>query len=324
MFVSVVDGLIIMDPNDLVTFGDPTGNTTNPTLSMFPTFPYWNSTEGRDTYLGDGILIRINHTGSPPMIGSQVTLFGVTVTVQDRLLLTHPSDPNDVSDLWVWKVDTSLALPTLQPITEPLVADDDLIMIGTGHRRANTRTLWNIQNVPGPSNDIWTADASQHTAEAKGFQTVSDGVQRWGTNKVADINLDLDLGGGVSVAGYSTGFSFTNATAWEAQGTTGDSAGPVYVFQDGLWRLTGLMHTVNLFDGQPINQQGFVAVEEYNLSNLSDTSKTFISDLNAYQDQLVAFGVLIPEPATLPSIILVAVLVARRSRRVRQGVRLRA
>ncbi len=316
MIMSTAGGLMIMDPNDPVTFGDPTGNTTNPAFSMFPNFPYWNSTEGRNTYLGDGILIRVNHVGAPPTIGSPVTVLGVSATVVDRQLLQHPFDPNDITDLWLWKIDTPLALSTLYPITQPLSNGDDVIMTGKGHRRANDRTLWDIQVVAGPGNDIWTAGASGPNAEAKGFLTVSDNVRRWGTNKVALANLDLDFGGGIGVAGFSTDFSFTNATAWEAQGTNDDSSGPVFVFQDGAWRLAGLIHSVTGFDGQPTNQQGIVAVDEYNLFDPSGltSSYTSISDLSHYEDQLIAFGVVMPEPAIGSSVILAALLLARRRR----------
>ena len=317
LIVSNSDGLMIMDPNDLVTFGDPTGNTENPATSMFPGFGFWNNTESRDTYLGDGILIRVNHTGAPPGIGSQVTLFGVSVTVEDRLRLKFPPALNDDSDLWVWKVDTALALPTLYPITQALSADDDVIMTGQGHRRANGRTLWDIQVAPGPDNDTWTAGASEPTAEARGFLTVSEGVRRWGTNKVALTDVELGGSGGVTTAAFSTDFSLSNATAWEAQGTNNDSSGPVFVFQGGAWRLAGLIHGLNEFDGQPLNQQGVVAVDDYDLPNPPDnftSSHTFISDLSAYEDQLTAFGVLIPEPATLSIVVLAAAVFMRRHR----------
>ena len=88
----------------------------------------------------------------------------------------------------------------------------------------------------------------------------------------------------------------------------------------GQWVLTGLMHSISLFEGQP-DAPAYAGIYAYTHPSAPGqvfSSLTYISDLSDYTDQLVDFGVSVPEPTAAAGLGAIAMgLLARRVRRRR-------
>lgn len=304
-------GLIVMDPANLSIA--PT-NTTAPG-GAYADFGYWNNMLGAHTYLGNGYLLSAHHVGALP---ATINIQGNSYDRIDQRRLTDPGDPAKLTDLWVWKIGGASplpSLPTVLPIFTDPVAGEKTLLIGDGFSRANGPTFWDITANPGDDDDVWTVVTDQGVADASGFLTAAGSEQkRWGTNLVYDADNDFEINGSLT-RGYMTNFSLTSATEFEAQATNADSAGPVFVKRDGVWMLTGLMHVVSMFDGQPDSPShpGIYSYVDPSMPGMVQSSQTGISDLSEYVDQLSAFGVTVPEPTGFAAGAVLAMgLLARR------------
>ena len=118
------------------------------------------------------------------------------------------------------------------------------------------------------------------------------GVMRWGTNRVQDVAIyDLDPGPSSNLATYvRTDFDAPtpppNTTAYEAQGSVGDSGGGLFIYRGGAWVLGGIAHFVDDPDEDPTNPSEYGDLTAY-----SDvfTNRTLINNIT---------GTLIPEPSS--------------------------
>lgn len=117
------------------------------------------------------------------------------------------------------------------------------------------------------------------------------GAMRWGTNRVEDVaiyDLDSDPIGTNLVTYVRTDFdaSAPNATAYEAQGSAGDSGGGLFIYRGGTWVLGGIAHFVDDPDEVPTNPS-----EHGDITAYSDvfTYRTLINNIT---------GTLIPEPSS--------------------------
>lgn len=117
------------------------------------------------------------------------------------------------------------------------------------------------------------------------------GAMRWGTNRVEDVaiyDLDDDPVGTNLVTYVRTDFDASppNATAYEAQGSVGDSGGGLFIYRNGTWVLGGIAHFVDDPDEGPTNPS-----EHGDLTGYSDvfTYRTLINNIT---------GTLIPEPSS--------------------------
>jgi hypothetical protein len=308
------DGIIVMDPTALST---APANTAAPG-GAYADFGYWDNMLGAHTYLGNGYLLSTNHVGALP---TSINIGGTSYDRIDQRRLMDPAMPSTPTDLWVWKIggpNPLPNLPTILPILTTPVVNETTLIIGDGYSRANGPTFWDITVNSGDDDDTWTPVANEAAADAKGFLTSDDQVKRWGTNRVHDPDEDIEFDGTLT-RGYATNFSLTNATEFESQATNHDSAGPVFVKRNGVWMLTGLMHVVGAFDGQP-RSPGFAGVYAYEDPGLTGVvlgSTTVISDLSDYTTQLAAFGVTVPEPGA-PLLIMTAGAIASLLRRRRR------
>lgn len=307
-------GLLVIDPAALTT----APNTTSAPGGAYADFGYWNNMLGIHTYLGNGYLLSAHHVGALP---TSINILGNAYNRIDQRRLTDPADPTTLTDLWVWKIDGPSplpSLPTILPILSDPVAGETTLLIGDGLSRANGPTFWDITFNPEDDDDVWTVITDENAADAKGFLPAAGSHQkRWGANLVHDADSDIEFDNGLLTRGYTTDFSLTNATEFEAQATNDDSAGPVFVKRNGVWMLTGLMLAVGAFENQP-NTPGVAGIYSYlhpTRPGEEFANTTQISDLSEYTDQLAAFGVTVPEPAGITAGALLAMgLLARRRR----------
>ena len=175
-----------------------------------------------------------------------------------------------------------------------------MAMVGRGRVQAAALTWWQVTEVAGSGNDIWTETVeSDPNANAAGFLTSSTQTVRWGRNEIDGVGLDISYGAG-QVRAFSTVFDFGGLTE-EAQAVVGDSGGAVFAQNGSGWVLAGMMAAVGTFDNQPGGANTAV------FGNV-----TAALDLSFYRDSILQA---VPEPS-IPAFMAVGVssLVIRRRR----------
>ncbi|MEO0586863.1 MAG: PEP-CTERM sorting domain-containing protein [Planctomycetota bacterium] len=262
----------------VINGGDGSGNTTADTVAFGEAFDAV-TTEGvgNAVYLGNGVAIKPFHTAGGASGDGEV--FGETVVGAQRLF---EPDGSSLTDLEMIRVDVAPNVPALSIVSVAPSVNDTVRLIGSGANREATETMWNITGVG--QNATWTETGVPAIADAEGFKPVISsgntrfGDTRWGTNQV-DSFLDFQSNNAGIIDGFRTVFS-ENGGANEATAVGQDSGGAVVVFNQGSgeWELAGLMHAIQVFDGQP--DVPFTAV--YGQS-------TLISDLTLYVDQINIF-----------------------------------
>ncbi len=321
---SAAQALMIVDGAQYAsngTFGNASGNTTAPggTLSDFS---YWNNASNPYLYLGNQRLLFAVHFGTVN-VGGTVNVAGMNYTVLQKDILQDP-DNMSPSDLMVIKIDGTPSLPTVKPITSSLLVGEETLMIGSGAKRDTNATAWKINYATNP--DTWSVAGSGDTVNARGFLAISSSEKRWGTNTVSYSDADFSTAAGSVTQGFATTFSLDdgNRTIYEAQATNGDSSGSVFVKRDGKWEVAGLMHSIggtltappfdgDVFSGQPSSPaySGIYSYTQPGDPNIYSNT-TYISDLSRYTSQLVALGVVVPEPSSLMLLAVSTGLLLRR------------
>jgi hypothetical protein len=319
-FPRSASALLIIDPTS-PTFGNANGNTSAP-AGAYSDFQYWSNYFPGGAYIGNGYFMSALHVFTP---GDQTTFNGVTYNTTSKVLLHAPGNAGIHTDIWIWKVDGTPAVPSSSIITSTPTAGEEVLIVAGGAGRRSTPTYWDVTyNNPGA--DVWTETPTAPTAEAKGFFADGVGGKRWGTNKVALSNVSLEFDTSYITEGFATEFSLIDSTPWEAQGSNGDSGGPIYVKRGGQWYLAGFTEAIgsiqngepaNFFDGQPTAAPypGIFYYTNPDFPGQVMGSATYFSDLSAYQDQLLAFGVPLPEPATATGLLLFTAYAALARRR---------
>ncbi|MEM6332237.1 MAG: PEP-CTERM sorting domain-containing protein [Planctomycetota bacterium] len=258
--------------------GDGSGNTAADTAAFADAFDAVTvEGVGNAVYLGNGIAIKPFHTAGGASGNGEV--FGETVVGTQRLF---EPDGSALTDLEMIRVANAPNVPALSIVSVAPSVDDEVRLIGAGANREANETMWNITGV-GPS-VTWTETNVPAISDAEGFKPVITtgntrfGDKRWGVNQV-DSFLEFQSNNAGMIDGFRTVFN-ENGGANEATAVGQDSGGAVVVLNDdtGEWELAGLMHAIQVFDGQP--DVPFTAV--YGQS-------TLISDLTLYQDQIDIF-----------------------------------
>jgi len=181
--------------------------------------PSWGSDGFLGTPISPTMFITAKHiVGS---VGDTFTLSGTTYTTVARF-----NDP--ASDLAIWQVSGTFPAAAIVPLydQDDFSPDQPLYVFGVGADRGA---------------EVF-ADAFGGGTELKGWQWgtyyPANPVQSWGTNTLAGLT---DLG----AAGIQLTFSFSSgAGANEGTLAYGDSGGPVFMEQDGIWKLAGVNYSV--------------------------------------------------------------------------------
>ncbi len=229
----------------LIGTGAGTGNTTPPANDFgFDNVGIFGS--GSAVYLGNGWVLTAAHVyngsgGTPSQAWFDDSFY--KVVPNSGVQLTNPPGVagSQYTDLEMFKLSTLPPLPsvTIAP-TAPAVGWQ-VVMDGNGRDRTNNQMeywtpTWQPSSTPTPlAGDIWGNTQSL----------------RWGTNVI-------DLAGTTQgiYPNYELAFMTTfdaHGTAYESQGTPGDSGGGVF-HQDpntGVWSLAGIMFSTTSLPGQP-------------------------------------------------------------------------
>ncbi|MBU6401997.1 MAG: hypothetical protein KGS61_16900 [Verrucomicrobia bacterium] len=213
--------------------GDPSHNTTPPTGAL--TDSGWQLEGQWGSFLGTPIapnyFITARHVGGN--IGEPFVYAGATYPTAAVF-----DDPD--SDLRIWRVCGTF------PTYAMLYANTNevgmgLVVFGRGTQRGDP-----VSVAAGVTNG-W-------------FWGPPDGVQRWGTNVVADaVDGDQLFPVPGSRLGSLLEASFSAGGADQATLSTGDSAGGVFIRDAGVWKLAGINYGVDGLFNTTTNGAGFDA-----------------------------------------------------------------
>ena len=260
--------------------------------------PGWNAVGRFTSQVGSAVFLG-NQGGSAWFLtANHVPTAGNTLQIGNQTY-TQFFDAQQIgtADLKVFRLNseiTGINAVTLASSQPTLGAST--VMIGYG--ATGTKVTWDISTNP------WTQGGSG----AEGYTWSGPNVMRWGTNEVHARNISS--GGTVY---FVTDF---DAVAGQAQGSTGDSGGAVFIKRAGNWELAGIMLAVGAiqngsyigsFTGQPSNTS-VASISGFP----NDKSVTFNGQISTYRTAILAA---IPEPNSLALVILgLACAVVRRSK----------
>ena len=232
-----------------------------------PSFGYWDNlvqvSNASGVYLGynetsmTGWVLSANHISPEPIsitIGASTYMVSGTGTQigSTDLILYEIGGLGDPS------------LPTLPPVTLATVAASSgefLLMTGRGFTASSS--------YPYPWSD-------------PGFDPAN--ANRWGTN---EVEFNTTVSGNQYIITDFDHPSSADATAFEGQGSLGDSGGGIFILRGGEWILSGTAHFVD--DG--LGDDGTVNPSEYgDFTGYTDIS-VYVSEINAVT------GTLVPEPS---------------------------
>jgi hypothetical protein len=261
-------------------------------------------------YLGNQWVLTAFHVNAS---GAFPVVFGATAysVLGSVIQLTNNGDPGMTThaDLVMFQINGDPGLPSLTvSATAPLIGHD-LVMIGNGRNREAARTFWQVTQTAGDNNDVWTETTGPHNVE--GFKAAPGSAQRWGTNDVESVNLNLNDGFGDTRSFISNFDDDLPGRPDEAQAMVGDSGGAVFHRNVTQWELSGVMYTV----GTPGNPSHFD-------NPPADTAVfgqhfTAMADLSFYRSQMLA--IMVPEPSA--ALFLTIGFAFTRGRRRRGSVR---
>ncbi len=236
--------------------------TTEPTQTVPPDFPYWDHVSQRRyegptvIYLGAGWALTARHVGR-----GAITLKGRIINPDRLSRHTLLNADGTAADAMVFELKRETELPDLPilPIaTTPPKVGEEVLMIGFGRLR-NGRIDWGDPENPRAAY-TWT----------------DRGEKRWGTNRV-EVNKLWQQQDRFLTRSIVTRFDPTDlegATAHEASATLGDSGGAIFAKHDGEWRLAALITSISNLAGRPDQ-----TTEHGDL--------TYAADLSFYRDEIL-------------------------------------
>ena len=164
-------------------------------------------------------MITANHVPTGP-----VTLSGVAHAPVPGTAVRLDHAPGVPTDLKLFRIQTDPGLTTLSiPATTPANGSDALLF-GNGRNRG-AATIWSGES---------------------GFAWAPGNTLRWGTNRVEQTGLDVDVSGS-RVRSLVFEFDAGLPTPHEAMAATGDSGGAVFIGSS----LAGVIYAISTFQGQP-------------------------------------------------------------------------
>jgi len=199
-------------------------------------------------YVGSGWILTANHVGVLPVLFNNGDVAQVVAGSKTRLTSVSGTGQPDLAmhKIYPWP-----SLPALDLRSTPPSVGDEVVLIGRG-RNQGASTQWF-----GISGWLWAGPSTM----------------RWGTNQVDAVGQDLDTGLG-ETRSFITIFDLPGPTAYEAQGSLGDSGGPVFLKNGPTWELAGIMHAIGTFPGQP--------------DAALEGNESWIADVASYRSQILA------------------------------------
>ena len=268
----------------IINGGDGSGNITAPTGDQG--WSYVGGVNGATgVYLGNGWVITAYHVGGN-LSNDTFTLNSVAYAPVAGSLhqLTNTSDASP-ADLAMYQLQT--IPPDLSGLSIAGGAYDTSMVftaIGIGRNRAALPSYWNAD---------WTTAPDEASATYSGYAWASGLTKRWGTNTLAETTPTVqDDGSGIQVALLPTTFDADGGDN-EMQAADKDSGGGVFVQQNGVWNLAGIILAIGEVEGSiPQNRPFETAVYG---------DQTYFADLREYSGQIQQImGV--PEPSRLDAV----------------------
>lgn len=263
--------------------------------------PGWNyvTSGGRNmVYLGDGWVLSAFHVGVPSP-SETVSLNGGSFNVVSNQWYTvkNPTGQglSTDTDLRLMRINGDPGLGPINLASLPInetgtnsfpINQREVLIIGNGPTRQASQTRWNVTQVAGNNNDIWTEAVN---GTYTGYKAEGPNVKRWGKNLIADEDSlfggnDDDLRGNLvlTVAGENrnimsmvTQFDASGLSN-EAQAVSGDSGSGVFFKRNGVWELVGIVNaTLNGIqgpNGQYLDGQSTLSAVYGNYTTFADLS----------------------------------------------------
>jgi hypothetical protein len=238
-----------------------------------------------------GWVLSANHITAPASI--TVAGQGYTITVNSTRIGS--------SDLKLYEIGGGAnpalpILPTVPLATVDASIGDFTLMFGRGFTSSTTAPY------------SWVAPGSNEA-----------NANRWGTNTIEGKYL-VDIGTitNPNVQPYLVvdfdGPSGAGATAYDAQGATGDSGGGLFIQRGGVWEVSGIAHFVD--DGPDFLEFPETGDNVVNPSQYGDF--TAYTDVWSYSSAIHSVtGTLIPEPSSLLLVFGMAAVLPFRKRHTR-------
>lgn len=198
--------------------GSATGNTSAPTDPALAI--RWDQVGNFDSFMGTPIssqfFVTAKHLGN--LTGQSITFPDTTSYVTTAAFF----DPS--SDLAIYQISGTFPGDKIVPMySGSFTTNQAMYIFGRGVPRTTTDVIGN---------------ASGAGTEAKGWTWGSGiGTRSWGTNNFSGLS---DLG----AAGIQVTFDFDSTPANEGVLSIGDSGGPVFMQEGGVWKLAGVNYAV--------------------------------------------------------------------------------
>lgn len=282
------------------SLGNNTSAPTDPALAVrWGQVGLFRPTWGPDGFLGTPIAPTLFITAKhiQGSVGDTFTLSGTTYTTIKRFADTS-------SDLAIWQVSGTFPQDKIVPLykSPSIPVNAPLYVFGVGAARGATVT----------------GSAFGGGTELKGWRwgayNPTNPVQSWGTNTLEGLY-------GLGSAGLQLGFTFSAGVS-DDEGTLayGDSGGPVFIQQSGVWRLAGINYSVEspfnttntgggfnaaLFDVGGLYYRNTSTTWAYQAPAAADSpAYAFSTSTTARLAWINGVIVSVPEPSTLAAAIL--------------------
>ena len=237
------------------------GPETEPSEIVPPDFPYWEHVTQRRyegpsvIYLGAGWALTAKHVGQ-----GEIFLKNQIIAPERSSRHTLLNVDGSPADALLFELDRTATLPDLPllPIAKtPPEPGEEVLLIGFGRGREKF-VQWDGAP-PGTVGMKWT----------------KDGRKRWGTNRIQTTGEWLAQRSWLtrSLVFRFDARSDPGSTLFEAQATTGDSGGGVFVKRDQGWELVGMMTSVT----------GSIATPPH-ISIIGDMTNA--ADLSSYRSEI--------------------------------------
>jgi len=258
----------------VIASGNGSGNTT---VTGDPAFADAFAHVGRRgnnsaVYLGHGVVLTAWHASGGG--GGNINIGGTNyaVVAGSKTRLHAHDDENTLVDLALFRISGYTGLEPLTIGSAPNDLTNPVRIAGFGYDRAADLLYWNVTQLPGDNNDVWTPVPGP-VADAAGFGLLGTQSIRWGENHVAGNGPDVN---NTKTKRLTFNTADDGGATHEAQAVAHDSGGAVFRLEDSQWLLVGTLLATGVYDNQPADTAVF-------------GNETYFANLSLYLPQILAY-----------------------------------